>query len=94
DDVPEKTKKRRLQEVIELQRKMSLNNTEAYLGKTVVALIEGNSKKSDQYWMARNSQNYAIVFPKGENQKPGDFVKVNITDCTSATLLGKYVSHS
>ncbi len=93
DDVPADVKKKRLQEVIDLQRKMSLDNTQAYVGKTVIALIEANSKKSDQHWMARNSQNYAIVFPKGADQKPGDFVKVKITDCTSATLLGTYVSH-
>ncbi|WP_010135731.1 tRNA (N6-isopentenyl adenosine(37)-C2)-methylthiotransferase MiaB [Ochrovirga pacifica] len=88
DDVPNDVKKRRLTEVINLQRELSLKNTQSYMGKTVEVLIEGNSKKSEAHWMGRNSQNYAVVFPKG-NEKVGDFVQVKITDCTSATLLGE-----
>lgn len=93
DDVPDEVKKRRLTEVIDLQRKLSNNCTQQYVNTTVEVLIEGNSKKSDQHWMGRNSQNYAVVFPKGA-EKVGDFVNVKITDCTSATLIGEFVSFS
>ena len=88
DDIPLEVKKRRLAEVILLQQKYSLYNTEKFVGKTVEVLIEGSSKKSDAHWKGRNSQNATVVFPKGDEQI-GDFEHIYIEDCTSATLLGK-----
>lgn len=93
DDVPEEVKKRRLAEVIELQQKYSAYNTKRSLGKIVEVLIEKESKKSDQEWSGRNSQNVMVVFPK-ENYKPGDFVNVKVTDCTTATLIGEAIGLS
>jgi len=87
DDVPLETKKRRLSEIINLQQKLSLYNMERFVGKTVEILIEGDSKKSSEQWMGRNSQNAVAVFPK-ENEKIGDLVMVKVEDCTSATLIG------
>ena len=88
DDVPNEIKKRRLTEIIQLQQKHSLFNTQKFLGKTVKVLIEGNSKKSDTHWMGRNSQNVVVVFPKTGNEIIGDFVNITIENCTSATLIG------
>ncbi|MBJ6368050.1 tRNA (N6-isopentenyl adenosine(37)-C2)-methylthiotransferase MiaB [Snuella sedimenti] len=93
DDIPEDTKKRRLNEIIQLQQKHSLYRTQQHLGKVEEVLIEKASKKSDVHWSGRNSQNTVVVFPK-ENYKVGDFVNVKITDCTSATLIGKAVGYS
>ncbi len=93
DDVPEETKKRRLTEIIELQRQHSLERIKANLGKTKEVLVEGTSKKSDAHWMGRTSQNTVAVFPK-EHYKVGDYVMVEMQDCTSATLLGKAVGYS
>lgn len=93
DDVPHDVKKRRLQEVINLQQKHSLYRTEQHLGKIEEVLIEGESKKSDQHWKGRNTQNTVIVFPK-EHYKLGDFVNVKVEDCTSATLIGTAVGYS
>lgn len=93
DDVPEEVKLRRLQEVVELQRGIGLERTKSFVGKTVEVLIEKASKRSDAHWSGRNSQNTVVVFPK-ENYKVGEFVLVNITDCTSATLLGEAVGYS
>ena len=93
DDVPLEIKKRRLAEVIEVQRKSSLYRTQQHVGKVQEILIEGSSKKSDAHWMGRNSQNTVAVFPK-ENYKVGDFVNVKINDCTSATLIGEAVGYS
>ncbi|RRQ50884.1 tRNA (N6-isopentenyl adenosine(37)-C2)-methylthiotransferase MiaB [Maribacter algicola] len=93
DDVPEETKKRRLTEIIDLQRQHSLERIKANLGKTQEVLIEGVSKKSDTHWMGRTSQNTVAVFPK-EDYNVGDFVMVEMQDCTSATLLGKAVGYS
>ena len=93
DNVPEATKKRRLNEIIQLQQKHSLLRTQQHLGKVEEVLIEKASKKSDLHWSGRNSQNTVVVFPK-ENYKVGDFVNVKITDCTSATLIGDAVGYS
>lgn len=93
DDVPAEVKKRRLAEIIELQRRHCQERTEQHLGKVQEVLIEGTSKKSDEHWMGRNSQNTVAVFPK-EHYKVGDFVMVRMDDCTSATLIGKAVGYS
>lgn len=93
DDVPEETKKRRLAEIIALQREHGLYRSKQKIGKTVEVLIEGTSKKSELDWMGRNSQCSVVVFPK-ENYKIGDFVNVKIIDCTSGTLLGEPVGYS
>ncbi len=90
DDVPLETKKRRLSEIINLQQKHGLFRMEQFVGQTVEVLIEGNSKKSDEHWMGRNTQNAVVVFPK-TGQKIGDFVQVKVTGCTSATLIGEAV---
>ncbi|WP_115462094.1 tRNA (N6-isopentenyl adenosine(37)-C2)-methylthiotransferase MiaB [Winogradskyella aurantiaca] len=93
DDIPLETKKRRLQEIINLQQKHSAYRTNAVVGKTVEILIEKASKKSDQHWSGRTTQNTVAVFPK-EHYKVGDFVNVKITDCTSTTLIGEAVGYS
>lgn len=92
DDVPEEVKKRRLQEVVDLQQILSEKRTKRFLGQTVEILIEKESKKSDQHWSGRNSENVVTVFPKGD-YKVGDFVMVKISDCTTATLIGEAVEY-
>jgi tRNA-2-methylthio-N6-dimethylallyladenosine synthase len=93
DDVPEETKLRRLQEIVDLQRKHSAYRTQEYLGQTLEVLIEKESKKSDKDWSGRNSQNITVVFPK-ENYQIGDFVNVEILNCTSGTLIGRAIGYS
>ena len=88
DDVPEETKKRRLQDIVDLQREHSEIRTKEHLNTIVEVLVEKESKKSDKEWSGRTSQNIVAVFPK-ENYKMGDFVNVKVTDCTSATLIGE-----
>ncbi len=88
DDIDEKTKKRRLNEIITLQQKLSLQSNEKDVGKVFEVLIEGFSKKSDDRLFGRNSQNKVIVFNK-EDAKTGDYVNVKVNSCTSATLLGE-----
>ncbi|MCA0429728.1 MAG: tRNA (N6-isopentenyl adenosine(37)-C2)-methylthiotransferase MiaB [Bacteroidetes bacterium] len=90
DDVAEDIKKKRLSEVVDLQRKHSELHTKKWLGKTTKVLIEGVSKKSDEMLMGRNSQNAVVVFPK-ENLKPGMYVNVYVESSTPSTLIGKVV---
>ena len=87
DDVPEETKKRRLQDIVDLQRKHSEIRTKEWLNTTVEVLIEKESKKSAEQWSGRTPQNIVCVFPKA-HYKIGDFVNVKVKNCTSATLIG------
>ena len=93
DDVPEETKARRLQEIVDLQRKHGLARTQGFIGKTVEVLVEKVSKKSAEQLSGRNSQSLVVVFPR-EQYKIGDFVNVKITNCTSGTLIGEAIGYS
>ncbi|MDR1154568.1 MAG: tRNA (N6-isopentenyl adenosine(37)-C2)-methylthiotransferase MiaB [Bacteroidales bacterium] len=87
DDVPEKVKIRRLQEIISLQGRLSAESKQRSTGRIHEVLAESVSKKSATELSGRNSQNMVVVFPKG-NYKPGDYVQVCVTGCTPATLIG------
>jgi len=92
DDVPLDVKKKRLQEIVDVQGKLSHASNKKDIGKTFAVLIEGESKRSDKDWMGRSSQNKVIVFPKENYElKKGDYVTVKVTDCTQATLLGQII---
>ena len=92
DDVPEEIKKRRLEEIVKLQNSLSRQSNQRDIGKTFKVLIEGDSKKSSNDWMGRNSQNKVVVFPKQDHaHKKGDYVWVSVHDCTGATLIGKSI---
>ena len=94
DDVPEGIKKRRLEEIVSLQNRLSLESNKRDIGKTFKVLIEGDSKKDSAAWKARNSQNKVVVFPKENHAyKKGDFANVTIMDCTQGTLKGKIIVH-
>lgn len=93
DDVPEEVKKRRLMEVIEVQNRLSLESNKKDVGKTFSVLIEGTSKRSDEHWMGRTSQNKVLIFPKENFElNKGDYVTVKVTECTKATLLGQIIN--
>lgn len=89
DDIPLEVKKRRLEEIVQLQNRLSLESNKADVGKTFTVLIEGDSKRSSADWMGRNTQNKVIVFPKTDaGFAKGDYVRVRVDDCTQATLIG------
>ena len=90
DDVPEKVKTRRLQEIISLQGRLSAESKQRCIGQTYEVLAESISKKSAAELSGRNSQNMVVVFPK-RNHAPGDYMQIRITGCTPATLIGDYV---
>lgn len=92
DDVPEEIKGRRLTEIIDNQMKQSAICTKKHIGKVQRVLVEGISKKSDEHLYGRNSQNVVCIFPKNEIQI-GDYVDVEMKDCTSITLTGEVVAH-
>ncbi|WP_185873164.1 tRNA (N6-isopentenyl adenosine(37)-C2)-methylthiotransferase MiaB [Blattabacterium cuenoti] len=91
DNVPKNVKKKRLQEIINLQNKHSLYRMNEFLEKTQEVLIEGTSKKNYNYWYGKNSQNIVVIFPKEKNSKIGDIKLVNIKKFTSHTLIGELI---
>ena len=91
DDVPLEVKKRRLDEIIARQQEHSLLRNKADVGKVYKVLIEGTSKRSDEYLQGRNTANKVVVFPKGTHRK-GAYVHVRVSDCTAATLFGEVVN--
>ena len=91
DNVPEETKIRRLNEMIELQNQLSAESNAKDVGKTFEVLAEGVSKRSKDQLFGRTEQNKVVVFDRGSH-RIGDFVKVKITESSSATLKGVEVT--
>lgn len=93
DDIPAEVKQTRLTQIIDVQQRIALERTQRFIGQTVEVLIEKTSKRNVDEFSGRNSQNTTVVFAK-ENYKIGDFVLVEVHDCTTSTLIGKAVGYS
>ncbi|MDZ7756573.1 tRNA (N6-isopentenyl adenosine(37)-C2)-methylthiotransferase MiaB [Rhodohalobacter sp.] len=93
DNVPEDVKKRRLSEIIQQQMSIQEKNNKDEVGKRHLVLVEGTSKKSDQQLSGRTDTNKMAVFDRRDFQK-GDYVEVEVTDYTSATLITKPIRKS
>ena len=91
DDIPDEVKSKRLSEIIDKQLKFSLASNQKRIGLVEKVLIEGESKRSKEHMCGRTSRNSMVVFPKGNGRK-GQYVNVKITDCTSATLIGREIN--
>lgn len=92
DDVQEGTKSKRLQEIIALQQQISFDLNQLLLEKKEIVLVEGASKKSEDFLAGRTDANKVVVFPRQENIGEGDYVEVSLNRATSATLFGTVVS--
>ena len=90
DDIPDDVKTVRLTEIINLQNRLSEQSNKRDVGKEFEVLVEGLSKRSDEQLFGRTSQNKVVVFDKG-NHKVGDYVRVKVTGCSSATLFGEEI---
>ena len=90
DDIPLEVKKRRLNEIMVLQKKLSFERNQHDLNKVHRVLVEGTSKRSEDYLQGRNSANKVVVFPK-KHYKKGDYVDVLVKECSAATLIGEVV---
>ena len=90
DNVPEDVKIERLNRMIALQNELSLESNRRDVGKEFEVLVEGVSKRSAEELFGRTSQNKVVVFPRSD-YKPGDFIRVRVTDASSATLRGEVI---
>ncbi|MEE9439138.1 MAG: tRNA (N6-isopentenyl adenosine(37)-C2)-methylthiotransferase MiaB [Saprospiraceae bacterium] len=88
DDITLEVKKRRLAEVIAVQREISIAHNNKDIGEIFSVLIESNSKRSDQDYKGRNEHNKKVIFPKVDGYKPGDYIDVKIQSASMATLIG------
>ncbi len=88
DDVPEEVKGRRLEEIIDLQRRISYDVNAQVIGTRQSILLEGPSKRSEEEWMGRTDTNKTVIVPRGDFAV-GDTIDVEITSATSATLFGR-----
>lgn len=93
DDVTEETKSKRLQEIVDLQQQISLEKNQEMIGKEEIILVEGFSKKSNQYVAGRTDTNKMVIVPIDNKIKNSDYIKVKINRATSGTLFGDYLSH-
>jgi tRNA-2-methylthio-N6-dimethylallyladenosine synthase len=91
DNIPEEVKKRRLQEIIDLQREHMEQSNQKDVGKEFEVLIEGFSKKSRNQFFGRTSESKVVVFDK-KTHRIGEKVRVKVNGYTSATLLGESLS--
>ncbi|MCM1153461.1 MAG: tRNA (N6-isopentenyl adenosine(37)-C2)-methylthiotransferase MiaB [Muribaculum sp.] len=90
DNIPEEVKIDRLNRMIALQNELSLESNLRDVGKEFEVLVEGRSKRSAEENCGRTSQNKMVVFPRADS-RAGDFVRVRITEASSATLRGVIV---
>jgi tRNA-2-methylthio-N6-dimethylallyladenosine synthase len=91
DDIDEAIKSKRLTEIINEQQNISYEINQELIGKEFTVLVEGFSKKSDQYFAARTDTNKVVIFPVQKNIVRGDYVSVKITKGTSGTLFGDFI---
>lgn len=91
DDIPYDVKKRRLQEIVDVQLEMARQHNLKDINKVYEVLVEGDSKKSKDNFKGRNSQNKVVIFPKKDNLNKGDYVQVKISSVTKTTLIGEIV---
>ncbi len=92
DDVTEETKTKRLQEIIELQQSISYEKNQELIGKEEIVLVEGFSRKSDDFYAGRTDANKVVIISADKTIQPGTYVKVKINKATHATLFGEYLS--
>ena len=90
DDVPLAIKKRRLDEIVKLQNRLSQQSYKGDIGKTYKVFIEGYSKRSEEAWSGKTSHSKVLVFAKeGFDFKKGDYAMVKVTSTTGGTLIGE-----
>lgn len=93
DDVSEDVKSKRLQEIVDLQQQISLEKNQEMIGTEEIILVEGFSKKSNEFLSGRTDTNKMVIVPINSDIKVSDYIKVKINKATSGTLFGDYIKH-
>ena len=93
DDVSEEVKSKRLQEIIDIQQQISFEKNQELIGKEEIIIVEGFSKKSNDFVFGRTDSNKVVILPINDKIKNSDYIKVKINRATSGTLFGDYLYH-
>lgn len=93
DDVTDEIKTKRLQEIIELQQSISFEKNQELLGREEIVLVEGFSRKSNDFYAGRTDSNKVVIISANEEIKPGSYVRVKINKATHATLFGEFINY-
>ena len=88
DQIDETIKKERLDKLINVQRKHTLELNSKKIGKVENVLIEKESKKSSNHWAGRTDSNEWVILEKNSS-KIKDIIPVEIVDATGVILHGK-----
>lgn len=88
DDVPEETKARRNQELLELQGRISREKNRALLGEVVEVLVEGPSKKGEGRYQGRTRRNRIVHMDGLTNAQVGSYLPVRIDEAMHHSLVG------
>jgi tRNA-2-methylthio-N6-dimethylallyladenosine synthase len=80
-------KRRRLQTVIELQERISLERSRAWCGRGVEVLVEGRAKRGQGWLSGKSAEFKTTVFPSSRHAA-GELVRVLVRDATAHTLIG------
>jgi len=94
DNITEVVKAKRLNDIIDLQHQISFEINQSQIDTEEIILVEGNSKKSDDFLAGRTDTNKIVVFPRDEKINTGDYVKVKINRATSGTLFGEVINRN
>lgn len=92
DDVTEEIKTKRLQEIIELQQSISFEKNQELIDKKEIVLVEGYSRKSDDFYAGRTDSNKVVIISADKEIQPGTYIKVKINKATHATLFGEFLN--
>lgn len=93
DDVTDEIKTKRLQEIIELQQSISFEKNQELLGTEEIVLVEGFSRKSNDFYAGRTDSNKVVIISANAEIKPGSYVRVKINKATHATLFGEFINY-
>jgi tRNA-2-methylthio-N6-dimethylallyladenosine synthase len=91
DDVDEETKSKRLTEIVDEQQKISYEVNQELIGTETEILIEGFSKKSNEFLAGRTDTNKVVIIPNNDDISKADYIKVRINKATSGTLFADII---
>uniref|UniRef100_A0A1I8GCK3 MTTase N-terminal domain-containing protein n=2 Tax=Macrostomum lignano TaxID=282301 RepID=A0A1I8GCK3_9PLAT len=98
DDVPEEVKMRRSAEVDRVFRDIASADNQLSVGQHQLVLIEGDSRRSADWWRGRNDQGIRVLLPKLPQSaqrihqfdiRVGDFVAARVDSAGAQTLLAE-----
>lgn len=82
----------RLECLIAVQQQITRKKTAELIGRTVLVLVEKESRRAGDQWVGMTGTNIPVVFPRA-SFRPGDLASVAIVGSTGPTLIGARPAH-